>query len=242
MENPTRKVFSTFNREMIEVIVEYEHEIWKKISEVNMGKIQEFPKTPKLEEHKGKFDIMKTTEVEDEDDFEKLIEEFYLEESYIILRNYEIARKQIYKNDNKQKQIVKNILDKEFFYRRSKLRRFVAWIEDVISGKQTELLENPGKYNEENSKFIEKWPQLDPDSHKRYVEKLRKIRQKVIEKAQSLKKRKANPEETGKNKSTDITPPQVSGVEPKSEGFYERLYRLDLEDAQKREENGKRKN
>ncbi|KAG5867617.1 hypothetical protein JTB14_001293 [Gonioctena quinquepunctata] len=245
MENPTRKlakleklgkVFPTFNREMIAAIVDHEHEIWKETSKENMGKIQEFPKTSKFEKHKEKFDIMKTTEAEDEDDFEKLIEEFYLDESYIILKNYEIARKQIYKNDNKQKQIVKNILNKEFFYRRSKLRRFVAWIEDIISGKQTELLENPVVYSEENSKLIEKWQQLDPDSHKMYIEKVRKIRQKEIEKAQSLKKRKANPEETGKNKSTDTSPLQVSGEEPKPEGLYARLFRLDQEDARKREE------
>ncbi|KAG5863684.1 hypothetical protein JTB14_003674, partial [Gonioctena quinquepunctata] len=55
------------------------------------------------------------------------------------------------------------------------------------------------------------------------------------EREQSLKEQKANPEDTRKNKSTDITPPQVSGVEPKPEGLYQRLYRLDQEDAQKRE-------
>ncbi|KAG5882481.1 hypothetical protein JTB14_015955 [Gonioctena quinquepunctata] len=205
-----------------------------------MGKIQEFPKTLKFKKYKEKFDIMKTTEAEDEDDFEKLIEEFYADESYIILKNYEIARKQIYNNDNKQKQTVKNIMNKEFYYRQSKLRRYVAWIDDIISGKQTELSGKPAVYGKETSKFVEKWQQLNPNSHEIYVEKVRKIRQKEAEKAQSLKELKANPEETGKNKSTDIPPPQVSGEEPKPEGLYARLKRLDREEAQKRGEKWKK--
>ncbi|KAG5859607.1 hypothetical protein JTB14_026131 [Gonioctena quinquepunctata] len=249
MENPTRnldkleklgKLFPSLNKELIEAIVNQENEIWKEVSKENMGKIKEFPKTSKFKKYKEKFDIMKTTEAEDKDDFEKLIEEFYEDESYTILKNYEIARKQIYKNDNKQKQIVKNIMNKEFYYRQSKLRRFVAWIDDIISGKQKELSEKPAVHGKEISKFLENWLQLDPNSHEMYFEKVQEIRQKEAEKAQSSKELKASPEETGKNKSTDIPLPQVSGEEPKPEGLYARLMRLDREDAQRREEKWKK--
>ncbi|KAG5881332.1 hypothetical protein JTB14_020285 [Gonioctena quinquepunctata] len=212
MENPTRnldkleklgKLFPSLNKELIEAIVNQENEIWKEVSKENMGKIKEFPKTSKFKKYKEKFDIMKTTEAEDKDDFEKLIEEFYEDESYTILKNYEIARKQIYKNDNKQKQIVKNIMNKEFYYRQSKLRRFIP-----IATKCT--LKSTGNSTKE------------------------------AEKAQSSKELKASPEETGKNKSTDIPLPQVSGEEPKPEGLYARLMRLDREDAQRREEKWKK--
>ncbi|KAG5863542.1 hypothetical protein JTB14_026564 [Gonioctena quinquepunctata] len=204
------------------------------------GKDQGISKNIEIQEAQREVRYMKTTEAEDEDDFEKLIEEFYADESYIILKNYEIARKQIYKNDNKQKQIVKNIMNKEFYYRQSKLRRYVAWIDDIISGKQTKLSEKPAVHGKETSKFVEKWQQLDPNSHEMYFEKVRKIRQKDAEEAQSLKELKANPEETGKNKSTDFPPPQVSGEEPKPEGLYARLMRSDREEAQKREEKWKK--
>ncbi|KAG5879985.1 hypothetical protein JTB14_030482 [Gonioctena quinquepunctata] len=76
-----------------------------------------------------------------------------------------------------------------------------------------------------------------------YFEKVQEIQQKDAEKAQSLKELKANPEETGKNKSTDFPPPQVSGEEPKPETekeLYARLMRLDREYAQKQEEKWKK--
>ncbi|KAG5862066.1 hypothetical protein JTB14_004434 [Gonioctena quinquepunctata] len=84
-KNPTRKLakldklgklFPMFNREMIEAIIDYEHEIWLVASRENEGKIKEFPKDPKFEKHKEKFDIMKSREMDDENenDFEELIE------------------------------------------------------------------------------------------------------------------------------------------------------------------------
>ncbi|KAG5863228.1 hypothetical protein JTB14_017086 [Gonioctena quinquepunctata] len=246
-KNPTRKLakldklgklFPMFNREMIEAIIDYEHEIWLVASKENEGKIKEFPKDPKFEKHKEKFDIMKSREMDDENenDFEELIEEFYLDESYTILKNYEIARKQIYKNDEGQKQTVENIVYKEFFYRRAKLRRFLAWTVDVISGKQMKPLENPGLYTEENSKFTEKWCQSDPNSFRRYTEKLEKMREHEIRKTQSIEKQKTNPEDIRKDENMDTTSSHENVEGSKPEELYVRLERLDKEDLKKREE------
>ncbi|KAG5877325.1 hypothetical protein JTB14_017626 [Gonioctena quinquepunctata] len=168
--NMLGKAFPTRNKGMIESIIDYGQGTWNVIANENIAKIQEFQKKPEFRKHKEKFDIMKTIKIEQKDDFKELIEAFYSDEFYIILKNYEIARKQLYKNDNKQKQTVENIMKKEYYYILSKLRWFVAWTEDVIMGKQTELMAYPGMFNEEHSKLTEKWRQLDPNSFEMYTE------------------------------------------------------------------------
>ncbi|KAG5895312.1 hypothetical protein JTB14_029145 [Gonioctena quinquepunctata] len=58
----------------------------------------------------------------------------------------------------------------------SKFRHVVAWIADVITGKQTELMENPDIYDDEYNKLIEDWDQLDPKSYEIYMKNLKQIR------------------------------------------------------------------
>ncbi|KAG5862795.1 hypothetical protein JTB14_025163 [Gonioctena quinquepunctata] len=160
------------------------------------------------------FGIMKTKQRKEADDFEQLIGEAYLGAPY------RLTKQIMQKTQNSpmfaypgRKQALRNVYEKEYYYRRGKYRQVVKWIVDIISQNQTKTIGNEHKYKCEQENVLAHLKEAD---HKNYTIFMRNMEEKQKREKQGSQtpstvrnKEKKKAAAPGREKSTDVKPPPL---------------------------------